>query len=485
MEATSTDNVMVRQESEGIEGAAMEPSHGGQQPWEQKQMIPTVVTSGDVISLQRDAGETTGPEAAGARKKQVVASSTTGTTKRQRMVQGRAQADDDQLTIEGGQAMAATEDVPKTRRQQDMAAGTKTVSPAPDWLPLGVRIEAKRERASGSSQGWTRCHGIFTATGCRLRGDVLTCRLPQLNSYHAGEMRCGRMEIEQCDVDTAFLYGKLEEEIYMELPEGIRELQELAEVKGEGCSRVCMDSSRHRGGEGEEECIVCLYVDDMLIASRQKTVIASVKAGIAEKFRINDLGKARFIFRIEIDYDMERRTLGISQKAYTESIIKKFGQENAKPCLTPLEPGVHLTRVDEPQTEDDKVKMKAKPYRSLVGSLISTEAEYMVLSDCVKECIWMRRLLKDMGVDQVGATVIYEDNQGAMALAKNVGYQARTKHIDIRYHFIREKVASNEVELVYVESKNQLADYLTKGLTTKPLRYLMISIVGPKLETSN
>ncbi|GMF23837.1 unnamed protein product [Phytophthora fragariaefolia] len=102
-------------------------------------------------------------------------------------------------------------------------------------------------------------------------------------------------------------------------------------------------------GEGEEECIVCLYVDDMLIASRPK---------------------ARFILGIEIDYDMERRTLGIRQKAYTESIIKMFGQENAKPCLTPLEPGVDLTRADVPQTEDDKVKMKAKPYRSLVGSLM-------------------------------------------------------------------------------------------------------------------
>ncbi|GMF42284.1 unnamed protein product [Phytophthora fragariaefolia] len=94
--------------------------------------MPAVVTSGDVISLQRDAGvngaivqyesthpmttrsrsrpieETTDPEEAGARKKQVVASSTTGTTKWQRMMQGRAQADDNQLTVEGGQAMAAT-----------------------------------------------------------------------------------------------------------------------------------------------------------------------------------------------------------------------------------------------------------------------------------------------------------------------------------------------------------------------------------------
>ncbi|KAE9073864.1 hypothetical protein PF010_g24902 [Phytophthora fragariae] len=266
---------------------------------------------------------------------------------------------------------------------------------------------------------------------------------------------------------------------------------------------------RYTRGEGEDECIVCLYVDDMLIASRQKAAIASVKAGIAEKFRIKDLGRARFILGIEIDYDLERRTLSISQKACTESIIEKFGQENAKPCLTPLEPGVQFTEGDEPQTEENKTKMMSKPYRSLVGSLIylacgmrpdisvavaklsrflenpcekhwdagiavvryllktndvgivcdgllgtqleaysdanwagnrddrrsvsgmllmlcgapvvwrstfqktvalsSTEAEYMALSDCVKECVWMRRLLKDIGAGQVGA---YGDLRG-------------------------------------------------------------------------
>ncbi|KAE9092695.1 hypothetical protein PF010_g17754 [Phytophthora fragariae] len=67
---------------------------------------------------------------------------------------------------------------------------------------------------------------------------------------------------------------------------------------------------------------------------------------------------------------MERRTLGTSQKACIESIIKKFGQENAKPCLTQLEPDGHLTKADEPQTEEDKSKMKLKPYRTLVGSLV-------------------------------------------------------------------------------------------------------------------
>ncbi|KAG2777653.1 hypothetical protein PC129_g21943 [Phytophthora cactorum] len=103
-------------------------------------------------------------------------------------------------------------------------------------------------------------------------------------------------------------------------------------------------------------------------------------------------------------------------------------------------------------------------------ALRSTEAEYMVLSDCVKEVVWMRLLLKDIGSEQDSGTLIYEDNQGAIALAKNVGYQARTKHNDSRYHFIREKVASGEVELEYMDTKNQLAEYLTKGLSTKTLR---------------
>ncbi|GMF46032.1 unnamed protein product [Phytophthora fragariaefolia] len=347
------------------------------------------------------------------------------------MVQGRAQADDDQVSIEGGQAMAATEDVPKT-----------------------VWTTRRRTHLSPTSTQFVPCG----ADG---------------------------MEIEQCDVDTALRYGKLEEEIYMELPEGLRELLELPEAKGED-DVVCMllqslyglkQASRvwketidkhlksmgfkpvdagpcgYTRGEGEEECIVCLYVDDMLIASRQKTMIASVKAGIAETSRIKDLGKARFILSIAIDYDMERRTVGTS-------------------------PGMMLMMCGAP------VLWRSRFQKTV--ALSSTEADYMALSDGVKECIWMRCLLKDVDVDQVGATVIYEDNQGAMALAKNVGYQACTKHIDIRNHFIREKVASNEFEMVYVESKNQLADYLTKGPMTKPLRYpMMASNVGPKLETSN
>jgi hypothetical protein len=94
----------------------------------------------------------------------------------------------------------------------------------------------------------------------------------------------------------------------------------------------------------------------------------------------------------------------------------------------------------------------------------------MALSRCVQEVLWTRAMLTDMGALQRNATTIWEDNQGAIALAQNAGYHARTKHVDVRHHFIRENVERGTVE--YVDTKNQLADILTKALGTKTLKFL-------------
>ncbi|KAE8974323.1 hypothetical protein PR003_g28864 [Phytophthora rubi] len=90
-------------------------------------------------------------------------------------------------------------------------------------------------------------------------------------------------------------------------------------------------------------------------------------------------------------------------------------------------------------------------------------------------------MLKDLGHEQVGATQVWEDNQGAIALASNAGYNARTKHVDIRHHFIRENVARDIVTVDYVGTEKQLADMLTKALGTKRLRFLVeASGIRPK-----
>ncbi|KAE9212782.1 hypothetical protein PF004_g15533 [Phytophthora fragariae] len=111
-------------------------------------------------------------------------------------------------------------------------------------------------------------------------------------------------------------------------------------------------------------------------------------------------------------------------------------------------------------------------YQRTVG-LSSAEAEYMALSLCTQEVLWTRATLKDLGHEQVGATQVWEDNQGAIALASNAGYNARTKHVDIRHHYIRENVARDIITVDYVGTEDQLADLLTKALGTKRLKFLV------------
>ncbi len=97
-------------------------------------------------------------------------------------------------------------------------------------------------------------------------------------------------------------------------------------------------------------------------------------------------------------------------------------------------------------------------------ALSSTEAEYMALTAAAKEAVWLCHLLKDLGFEQEGPTTIYEDNQGTITIAQNPCNHERTKHIDIQYHFTRERIESGEIALEYCPTSEQLADLFTKAL---------------------
>ena len=98
----------------------------------------------------------------------------------------------------------------------------------------------------------------------------------------------------------------------------------------------------------------------------------------------------------------------------------------------------------------------------------STEAEYVALSIATQEAIWLRRLFADIGVVMKSATKLYEDNQGAIDLSKNPKHHNRTKHIDVSYHFTRERIASKEIDVGYVPTTENLADIMTKALSRGP-----------------
>eukprot|EP00253_Pinus_taeda_P029672 PITA_29672 len=99
-----------------------------------------------------------------------------------------------------------------------------------------------------------------------------------------------------------------------------------------------------------------------------------------------------------------------------------------------------------------------------IVSLSSTEAEYKDLTNATCEAIWLRRILEDVGEKQRKPTSIKSDNQSSMNLANNPIYHARTKHIEVQHHFVREKIQSNEINLVYSNISENVVDIFTKPL---------------------
>lgn len=97
-------------------------------------------------------------------------------------------------------------------------------------------------------------------------------------------------------------------------------------------------------------------------------------------------------------------------------------------------------------------------------ALSTAEAEYIALSSAAQESVWLRRLTTELGSPPQGPTIVFEDNQSAMAMCRNPQFHGRSKHIDIKHHFVREQVASNNIELVYCPTKEMTADMFTKGL---------------------
>jgi hypothetical protein len=98
-------------------------------------------------------------------------------------------------------------------------------------------------------------------------------------------------------------------------------------------------------------------------------------------------------------------------------------------------------------------------------ALSSAEAEYMAVCTATQQALYLRSLLSELGFAQENPTIIFEDNQACIALSVNRITSKRSKHIAIKYHFIREKIENREIELKYISTEHQLADIMTKPLS--------------------
>ena len=111
--------------------------------------------------------------------------------------------------------------------------------------------------------------------------------------------------------------------------------------------------------------------------------------------------------------------------------------------------------------------------KQTIVSRSSTEAEYRALAMTTVEVYWLRMLFRELKIPLSTVPTIWCDNIGALALASNPVYHARTKHIEVDYHFVREKVINKDISVRYLSTHDQIVDIFTKGLSSFRFMFLL------------
>jgi transposase InsO family protein len=392
------------------------------------------------------------------------------------------------------------------------------------------------------------------------------------------------LEMHQLDIKTAFLNGELEEDVWIEQPQGCalgppdkachlkRALYGLKQAPRTWHKRLDeelgqynfspsdADPSLYVRHDKDGSTYLLVYVDDIIIAATCLTKIEEVKKAVFNAFDARDMGEAKFFLGMAIERDRDSRTLKLGQERAVNDLLDKYSMSECKPKGVPLS--------SLPADEDEKLDTAAYPYSSLVGSLLylsvctrpdiahavgvlarhvasphtehwsaakgilrylagtakhglhfgtdkglqgycdadyasdtetrrsttgyvflfnggavswssrrqrtvaasTTEAEYMAAAAAVKEGLWLRKLMYDLREDCSPVTIL-ADNQSAIKLLKNPVSSQRSKHIDVIYHFARERVGRGDVEFEYVSTNHMLADMLTKIVPKHKLEY--------------
>lgn len=403
-------------------------------------------------------------------------------------------------------------------------------------------------------------------------------------------------EAHQMDVTAAFLNGAIDVEVFMEQPTGY-----VAEGKEDW---VCflkkslyglkqaprvwfrlLKSYLEEQGFGLLSCEPCvavkvvdgwlvfitIYADDQILFAPNLVMIQMLKDMLDVRFKMKDLGELHYILGWEIIRNRQDRTVFVSQRKYTLTVLERFQMSECNGCKTPSTADLKLSKTMCPTDTDENDLMKTKPYRAVIGSLMylmlgtrpdlaylvrecsqfldnpglmhwraakrglrylketidwglrlggikwaserldnhldayadadfanrvddrksvagyitkfcgstiswvsqtektvalhTTEAEYMALSLLVQEVVHLRQMLKELKVQQRNPSQIYVDNESAKKLAKNPQFHSRSKHIDVRHHFVRERIELKHIDVERVASTDNIADAFTKPLT--------------------
>ena len=203
------------------------------------------------------------------------------------------------------------------------------------------------------------------------------------------------LELHQMDVKTAFLNGDLEEEVYMDQPQGFettskrnlvcrlkKSIYGLKQVSRQwylkyndtvlsyGFVEMTVDRCIYMKVVGSEFIILVLYVDDILLAASDRGLLHDVKNYLSSNFEMKDMGEASYVIGIEIFRDRSQGILGLSQKAYINKVLERFKMESCSLSPVPIQKGENFSLSQCPKNDLEHKEMDNIPYASLVGSLM-------------------------------------------------------------------------------------------------------------------
>nr|GEV32586.1 retrovirus-related Pol polyprotein from transposon TNT 1-94 [Tanacetum cinerariifolium] len=276
--------------------------------------------------------------------------------------------------------------------------------------------------------------------------------------------------VYQMDVKTTFLYGPLKEEVYINQPDGFvdpyhpdkvyrlkKALYGLNKLQGHDAdlSGTPVDQMKYRSMVG-----ALMY----LTASRPDIVHATCYcARYQVKPTEKHLTAVKRIFR----YLKDTINMGLWYPKDTGFELTAFSDSDHASCLDSRKStsgGIQFLGGDKLVCWSSKKQDRT--------SMSSAEAEYVSLSACCAQILWLRTQLTDYGF-HFDKIPMYCDSKAAIAISCNLVQHSGTKHIDVRFHFIKEKVEKGIVELFFVGTEYQLADLFTKALFEDRFKYLV------------
>nr|GEW54667.1 retrovirus-related Pol polyprotein from transposon TNT 1-94 [Tanacetum cinerariifolium] len=268
------------------------------------------------------------------------------------------------------------------------------------------------------------------------------------------------MVVYQMDVKTAFLNGNLREEVYVSQPDGFVDQDNpnhvyklknaLYGLKQAPCawydmlssflisqdfSKGSVDLKLFIRRDGNDLLLVQIYVDDIIFAASTLELCDLFANLMCSKFKMSMMGKISFLLGLQISQSPRR--IFINQSKYALKLLKKYNFESCDPVDTPM---VKKSKLDE-----DKEGKAIDPSHYRVSDY-------------------------GLGFNKIP---MYCDNKSAIALCCNNVQHSRSKHIDIRYHFIKEQFENGVIELYFINTKYQLADLFTKALGRDRIEFLI------------